>query len=370
MTTALSDQFKVFGAGVDAADDPWTLQLKQAAMHAQEIGIEGICLDPYEALAPRLIRENPGLTTGGRFPAPDWLQPIPPPAARKKVTQESMTRFVADEGMLDLANQVKSFVREHIFPEIPLMLGVDHSMTGGVISSLAERLGPENLSVLILDQHFDGLPLSLRVDTAMLSAAMKSARTAPPSTEGEAGDLAEDLANDAYCCGNFLKYLIDDGTVLPEHLLLMGVGDYPGDKAPPGGEKFRENYLALEKRGCRFFPSTRFEQNINGLAPFIMENVTTPYLYVSLDVDVGALQCVHAARYMDTMGISKTALQQAARCIADGCRQGRFRLAGLDAVEFNMHFLGLEFEPGKKDATLAVAHEFITEMLTGHSNPG
>ena len=50
------------------------------------------------------------------------------------------------------------------FPVMPVMLGVDHSATGGVVSALSEKLGPENMSVVVLDQHFDGFPVSLRLE--------------------------------------------------------------------------------------------------------------------------------------------------------------------------------------------------------------
>ena len=45
---------------MDASDDPWTLQLKLAAIHACEKGIEGLLVDRYDAIVPELTRSCKG----------------------------------------------------------------------------------------------------------------------------------------------------------------------------------------------------------------------------------------------------------------------------------------------------------------------
>lgn len=93
------------------------------------------------------------------------------------------------------------------------------------------------------------------------------------------------------------------------------------------------------------------------------EKIRTPYLYVSLDLDVGAYRCVHAARYMDGPGIEGEALFDIAMAIVKACHSGRFRLVGLDVMEFNMHLLGAEIEPGVKDQTLPTAVDFLVSLI-------
>ena len=46
--------------------------------------------------------------------------------------------------------------------------------------------------------------------------------------------------------------------------------------------------------------------------------------------------------------------------IAEACRQGKFIIAGMDIMEFNMHFLGIEMPDGTKDTTLDLVKEFLT----------
>ena len=82
-------------------------------------------------------------------------------------------------------------------------------------------------------------------------------------------------------------------------------------------------------------------------------------MYISLDLDVGAYNSTYAARYMDRQGISKQNLLDVTNIIASECCQGRFKIAGLDVMEFNMHFLGIETPSGIKDSTLTLVSEFI-----------
>jgi arginase family enzyme len=99
------------------------------------------------------------------------------------------------------------------------------------------------------------------------------------------------------------------------------------------------------------------------LQRFIKEKITTSHVYVSLDLDVGSYRCIHAARYMDREGIERDALMSVARIIGESARAGRFRLAGADIMEFNVHFLGIETSGGIKDDTLEVARDFLAELF-------
>jgi arginase family enzyme len=349
MTSGCLQHAKIFGVGLDASDDPWTLQLKLAAIDAREKGMNGLCSDPYDAILPELKKGNHPVESVGKLTLPSWLTPRPRTADRHLVTKENMEAYVSGGGMLEVSEQIKGFVKEKVFPGQPIMLGVDHSATGGVVSALSEEMGSENLSVLVLDQHFDGLPLALRLEPRLVEQLNYD-----PGV----------LEDDAYCCGNFWGYLINTGAVLPENLLFVGVADYPGEEVSPEWERFRESYLDLEARGCHFFPLKAFKGSyVESLRRFIEDNISSPNLYVSLDLDVGAFRAVHAARYMDRMGMDREALMDVVHIIADLCHTGRLKLAGMDVMEFNMHFLGIEVDPGKKDDTLSVAVEVLKALL-------
>jgi len=346
---------RVFGVALDASDNSQLVQLKQAATRAQQMGIVLPHRDPYDVLAPELAQLSERIDLVGKVDIPSWLRPIPDPSENAEISASRLEKFVADGGMFDLSLRVKDFVKRHVFPDFPIMLGVDHSSTGGVISALSEYLGPEKLTVLVLDQHFDGLPLSWRLNPE-LAASLNIDR-------GQ--EVLTDILNDeSYCCGNFWKHLIDAGIVLPENLLFVGVADYPGADMPEEWQQFKENYLKFEKMGCRFFPGERFDGAYQDeLRRFIHDGIRTPNLYISLDVDVGAQNCMHAARYMDKTGISQQALMDIAATVDEVLRNSDIKLAGMDAVEFNMHFLGLSVNTEKKDRTMPVTLDFFKHLL-------
>ena len=65
---------------------------------------------------------------------------------------------------------------------------------------------------------------------------------------------------------------------------------------------------------------------------------------------------------MERPGISKKNILDVALLITEACRQGNFKIAGLDIMEFNMHFLGIEIPDGTKDRTLDLVVEFLTAL--------
>ena len=165
---------KLFGVALDPADDPWTLQLKQAWMTAETSNLDWLsaCLDPYDAVTGSMadMLEKHLIEPAGKFPVPSWLWPRPNVTDLPYVTAVNVENFFDSGDLLEITKQIQSFVRDKIFPEIPVMLGIDHSATSGVISALVERYGPENLSVVVLDQHFDAIPLSVRLEGIAQSA--------------------------------------------------------------------------------------------------------------------------------------------------------------------------------------------------------
>jgi arginase family enzyme len=349
---------RLFGVGLDASDDPNNLQLKLASMNARQNGQENMDTDPYDALYSQIVSQNDGITNGGKLPIPSWLTPRPAVEDKKLISAEKMAAFIADGGARDISQQIKDYVKTNVLPGMPLMIGVDHSATGGVLEALSEHIGPKELGVVIMDQHFDGLPVSLRLDPQHLAPYGNPFGTVNP--------MVPKTSDDAYCCGNFLTHLMDEGVILPENLMFLGVADYPPDDVTPQWERFRENYHQFEKRGCRFFPLQRFTGSYSeALNQFIATNLTTSHVYVSLDLDVGAYRCVHAARYMDREGLDETALNAIANALEQRMASGDVCLAGMDVMEFNMHFLGITVEPGKKDATASVALNFINQLLSG-----
>jgi len=351
---------KLFGVALDPADDPWTLQLKRAWMSADHANLDWLtaCLDPYDAIAGSMasLLDKHHIELAGKFSTPTWLWPKPNPADLPYVTTDNMESFFNSGDLLAMVKQLKLFITQNIFPEIPIMVGIDHSATAGVVTALAERYTPEELCIVVLDQHFDAIPLSVRLEgLAQVNPDYTSGTPfVPPATPVG--------FNDQFCCGNFWAYLMETGVVLPENLIFVGVADHPGHEETERN-RYSTTYLDFEKRGCSFFLRKQFDgQYADELAHFFRKNINAPYVYLSLDLDVGSYASTYAARYMDRTGISEQNLLDVAGIIADECRRGKFELAGMDVMEFNMHFLGIETPDGTKDTTLELVRDFITAL--------
>ena len=328
--------------------------MKQAAMTAREISDDVFYDSPYDTLVENLPDDH-GFDLQGKFPIPSWLGPRPLPADRPLITSEHFGSFYENKGFWETSRQIKHFVMEKIFPATPLMIGIDHSSTGGVLSALAERYGAENIGVIVLDQHFDAIPPSIRIKAHLLDQG---------SSITEQILMPFSNANsDEYSCGNFLAYLMEEGAVMPENLLFIGVADYPMNTMNENWRPFVEAYRDFEQRGCHFFPQWLFrEPYLDKLTHFVSEHIKTPYVYVSLDLDIGAMNCIHAARYMDTPGISREKLLDIAKVIANNLKEDTFSLIGLDVMEFNTHFLGINTGDGIEDRTIDVVKNFILSL--------
>jgi arginase family enzyme len=347
-----TDKKKLFGVALDPVDDPWSLRIKQAWMNADRSILDPLSayLDPYDAVTGSMadILEEHHIEPIGKLPVPSWLWPKPDLTDLPYVTAENIARFFDSGDLLEIIQQINSFVQKNIFPDIPVMMGVDHSATTGVILALSEKYGPENLSVIVLDQHFDAIPLSVRLE--------KITRSSPDSTFNIPIGFS-----DQFCCGNFWAYLMDNSVIYPENLIFIGVGDYPGQTENTQGDSFSENYLKFEKLGCSFFPLENFEGDYREtLASLLREKIETPQVYISLDLDVGSYAGTYAARYMDRPGLNEQNILDIADILVNRCRNGEFTIAGLDITEFNMHFLGIETPDGIKDETLDLVKRFIT----------
>jgi arginase family enzyme len=354
-------QKKLFGVALDPVDDPRSLQLKHAWMAADTTKLDWLaaCPDPYSAVTETMagILEEQYIQPVGRFSVPSWLWPKPKQSDRPLVNAGNMADFFDSGQLFNIVKELQCFVTDSILPETPIMVGIDHSATAGVVSALAKRYGPEMLCVVVLDQHFDAIPLSVR-----LAGTSRVNRDLSPGIPFAVPNIPIGFC-DQFCCGNFWAYLIDQGTVLPDNLLFIGVADYPDQKADSGIDDFRRQYLSYEERGCSFFTRWQFDgQYLDRLTRFCRKKITAPYVYVSLDLDIGSYNSTYAARYMDRQGISKQNLLDIASVISSRCHQGSLKIAGLDIMEFNMHFLGIETRSGIKDMTLALVGEFIKTL--------
>lgn len=357
----LQNHFKLFGVALDASDDPLNLELKRTWMlnMARERG-SSIPLDPYDALTDFFGDSfDNRLKFIGKFPIPSWLSPRPEPEDYQLVNTTKIADFY-DTGSLDEINgRLQTFIEEKIFPAVPIMAGVDHSASAGVLSALSNRYGQEDLCVIMLDQHFDAIPLSVRLENAHIETSQIFTNL----TRVNSSKFAKDKT--LYNCGDFMAHLIDKEIILANNVLYIGVANYPAEKNLPAEKNaFDEIYIKYEEQGCSFFPLNGFAGDyIEDLTQFIDNKITKPYVYISLDLDVGSFNSTFAARYMDKTGLSQEALIGIAGIIYNKCNREHLQIAGIDIMELNIHFLGIETPGGIKDMTSDLVKSFLMELI-------
>lgn len=331
---------RLLGAALDALDHPERVALKQAYIAACSRGLlpPGLPADPYEAITRALAEKGATFWKAeGRLELPGWLTPRPQSEWLDYLTPWHFRKFLDGDQCRSTAAACGRWIAQEILPQVPGLIAVDHSLAGGAMSAVAERYGREAVSFMVLDAHFDGLPTHLR---------QVSARAPYPALEN-------------YHCGNFLYHLLKEGKILPANLVLAGVSDCP-DFRSATDNPLAAAYQAWAERGVTFIPKSHLRLG-NGLNHWRqrLDQISTPWVYVSLDADAGACAGIPAVRFIDRVGLEQAEILAVADELGRRIRTGQFRLAGFDICEVDVHLLGLD----DADPTLEVCLGFIERLL-------
>jgi len=308
------EQIKIFGAALDALSSVERVNLKQAyVQHVRNrTFIEERFKDPYDFVRDVAGRKvlNHHIKWLGKIPIPSWLTPKPQRSDSSRLSVNSLDKFLESDGCWDYAVMVADYINKRICPGIPVMIGVDHSLTGGSIMALTRR--HPNLNVVILDAHFDVM-------------------------NSERGDEAG-RPMDYYGCGNFLDRLLKREIIPPEDLWVIGVQDEIcrelTGKRDSGGRLDRSAGSVKKWRG-------------KGVHIVFKEEVQTSHFkldlkgptYLSIDMDVGSMSSIYSARFMNSYGLNTGEFLQLLRKVLKSIHSSRHPLVGLDVMEFDVHFI-------------------------------
>lgn len=364
----MNKKVKVFGAALDPIDDPMKVIAKCSYINrlAQNIvDPERDFIDPYEGLlkfSKVLNREE--FIKIGKFPIETWLTPKPKIEDYPLVDPFKYQEFVNSGAVRTLSKDLESFIKDKVLPDIPLMIGVDHSLTGGVLSALSKKYGPENILIIIFDAHFDAIPARISLDLVKyMQEHQKEIHVLSPGLL-ESVDVDTITLKNSYSCASFLDYLIQDGIILPQNLIIYGCQDYPSEEyvsiEDSRVKQFVDRYLSFEEKGVKIIPGTIDKKNMIKKLEKSLENFSVPYLYISFDVDVGIFKEILAARFMNVIGIEKEMILNAAALIKNFMVSNKCELIGLDFLEIDTYVLGRELKKsGRIDKTAEVIDEFL-----------
>ncbi len=331
---------QLLGAAVDVLDEPQKIELKQAYMAALAEGRmpEGLPLDPYDAIVPLLVDKcGDRVRPAGKLNIPGWLTPRPSVDDSPLVTPDRYRAFIDRETIATYSEQCAQWVRNLYPPDIPGLIAVDHALSAGPLTALAEQPGSDNLTVVILDSHFDAIPAPLR---------------APPGvTVPDSG-----LRN----CGSFLAALLEEEIIVPENLFVVGAADMPRKGVT---QDYADAYNAWLDKGVTVIAPEERPETLSRRLEVMLKNHPAQYLYVSLDADVGACNGMGAVRFMDHVGLDSATVMSLAQTLNRRLMSGAVTLAGLDVAEVDVHLLGLPDASGAIDQTDVMCANFVQTLL-------
>ena len=368
----MNKKIKVFGAALDPIDDPMKVLTKCSYINrlAQNIvDPERSFLDPYEGLLKysKVLNKEEYIKIG-KFSIESWLTPKPNIEDYPLLDPFKYQEFVNSGAVRALSKNLENFVIEKVLPDIPLMIGVDHSLTGGVLSALSKKYGSENILIVMFDAHFDAIPAQISLDLVKyMQEHQKKINVLSPSLL-DSMDVNSIILKNSYSCASFLDYLIQDGIILPQNLIIYGCQDYPSEEyrsiEDSRVKQFVEYYQSFEGKGVKIIPGTKNKNDMVKKLEESLEECKVPYIYISFDVDVGIFKEILAARFMNVIGIEKELILQAARAIKEFMELKKCELVGLDFLEIDTYVLGRELKKsGRIDQTAEVIDEFLEIMI-------
>ncbi len=314
--------------------------------------------DPYLEVM-RLVHKNldPSLwEEKGSMEVPPWLSPVPPPGALKDVNLQNFIYFIDQNGCLDFAQALGKFVSDFVFPNIPCFIGVDHSLTGGILSSLVSSYKPDDISFVVLDSHMDGLPSSV------MSGAINYDMETNPRSVHDRHDPFLQNRPDSYNASSFIYFLVEEKTIKPQNLYIIGISDYPPKNAfrvkDSRIKSYVDCYTSLKRQGAKLLTKKDLS-----MGPAVLKNlinrIKTPYVYVSIDMDIGARNAVEGVRYLNHQGLNETQIFKIIGCMRQLLDNG-VQLVGMDLVEFNPRRIAVV--EGQYSRTYEIAFDIIKKL--------
>jgi arginase family enzyme len=360
---------KVFGAALDASDFPLTIQMKLNYLNKLAEGLvkESDFLDPYDGLLKlSKLLSNDFFKKVGTFPIESWLSPRPNLEDIHLINQITFQNFTNAGNIRKYSEKLKEFIQNKIFPDIPLMIGVDHSLTGGALKAVSQKVGNNDLLVVVFDAHFDGLPANISLNIAKYANEHPEALN--PLIVGVNLVQCKELnLKDTYSCASFLYYLLKDKTILPENLIIFGCQDYPNEEYRSIDDSRIKKYVAffdkIEQSGVNFIPANEPSKMIEDLNQ-IINKLNAKNLYLSFDVDVCSLKEVIATRFRNVIGIDKSTIINATKVINKFIKSKRVVIEGLDIMEIETYLLNKNFpKSNRKDETIGVINNYLEVLF-------
>ncbi len=354
----LNKKIVFFGCPLDGDERHESIQEKLSLL-----GIPGGIDDPYEGVMEIIRQEvDPEFwLEKGSLDLPSWLRPIPSLPDREKINTETFVDFTDHGGFESYAQQVGDFIGARIFPDIPCMLAVDHSLTGGVFRKLVELYKSEDISLIVLDSHTDAIPMSV------MAGMIQYDLDTNPNTVHDRYDPFLVGRRDSYNASSFLYYLLSEEVLKPRNLYLIGPSDYPPKHAfrikDPRIEDYVNIFSELKRKGVTILTKNDFLVSPSKVKS-VFSHIKSPYVYISVDLDIGARNGVEGVRFLERQGLNERQIYRLVDFLR-GVLSEKVRLAGMDLTEINPRRAGSRSSAGE-DQTYRIGANIIKRLLWGN----
>ncbi len=361
MNSGTENQVVFFGCPLDPDERSESIQEK----HAIASGGVRPLMDPFQAVMGFIREEiaDRDWEDLGSLPVPDWLTPTPKDLSRIRV--EEFVSFLDDDGCRRMAADAERFVSERILPRIPCMIGVDHSLTGGVFKSLSDHYGKKNLSLIVLDSHTDAVPMPVMGDAVQYDIDSN------PASPHDRNDPFIYNRTDAVNASSFIHHLLTEGTLLPANLFLVGVSDYPEKRAlriqDPRVARYVGVYTGMRQNGATILTKKDCASSPTKMKT-LLGKLKTPYVYISVDMDIGARNALEGVRFRDRRGLQEKQIYRIAEAVRSLFSR-HVRLVGLDITEINPRRAGGMLSSGE-DRTYRIAANLIEKIVFSGGTKG
>lgn len=355
MISPVEKKVILFGCPLDCDEKHEAIAEKLAATRLPDIPDDPLV--PLLAALSRLVPDD-NWHIGGSVDVPDWLRPIPSNGAKAGLVVDAMVGFIDRNGCREYADKVRDFVASTIMPDFPCMVAVDHCLTGGVYAALAAHYGRENLSLMIIDSHTDAVPMS------KLSDAVAYDMDTNPNSVYDRWDPFLFNRTESFNASSFIHHLLADGLVAPRDLYILGISDFPEKKAFRIKDERFADYVGvwadLHHRGATLIPKKDCQLK-PGKVKTLLRKVRTPYVYVSIDMDIGARNAVEGVRFKNRQGLSEAHLYRLMDAVVQtGGKE--LQLVGLDITEIDFRTAGMRL-PSGQDKTYEIAANIIKKIV-------
>ncbi len=314
--------------------------------------------NPYRAILNSSEVAGLEIKDCGELPIESWLSIYPEKEDLLFLTSTNFGAFLDSDGCREYRNRIRASTKDL---ERPLIVGIEHSLTGGVVEGILERV--EDLTLVVLDSHFDGIPSPVRNG---LIGYMMERRPDYERFGYRPSDYVFSSAGrkNSYNGGSFLYHLIDEGVIDASKVIVFGALDYPSEKMEGVQDlrvrEFVQVYKGLEMDGARIVHRGIIDSL--GAEEAMIRAMASKGInvYASIDLDIGSRAALMGAKFTDVEGLKEADIYNAARVLY----RRNSTIAGMDLMEIDPWRAGADND-GVKDRTYNICGNIIRILSEG-----